>query len=164
MGRIFLIVSFLLTLAVPADAGEWISWTAPPKPDARQVECMAKAIYFEAGNEPLAGRVAVAKVVVNRMNSGYYPHDACGVVYQRNYKQAGCQFTWACLKGSTVISKPLYEEAVVIAESVLMGFHPDYSLGATSFNNRPFRDKQLIQTVKIGRQYFYSNQILVAQR
>ena len=29
--------------------------------------CLAKNIYFEAGNQPLAGKVAVAQVVLNRM-------------------------------------------------------------------------------------------------
>jgi spore germination cell wall hydrolase CwlJ-like protein len=151
------VLSVLLAIVSPATAGEWISWAAPAQPDAKQVECMAKAIYFEAGNEPMAGRIAVAKVVLNRMNSGYYPQNVCSVVYQRNYKQAGCQFTWACRKDNRIASQLLYEEAVVIAESVMLGFHQDVSLGATSFNNRPFRDKGLKQTAKIGNHYFYKN-------
>ena len=32
-----------------------------------EVVCLAKNIYFEAGNQPLAGKVAVAQVVFNRM-------------------------------------------------------------------------------------------------
>ena len=36
--------------------------------------CMAKNIYFEAGNRPLAGKVAVAQVVLNRMEHSSYAH------------------------------------------------------------------------------------------
>jgi spore germination cell wall hydrolase CwlJ-like protein len=157
MGRIILTFVLALSLVTSAAASDWVSWASPAKPDARQIECMAKAIYFEAGNEPVAGRIAVGKVIMNRINSGYYPHDVCGVVYQRNYKQAGCQFTWACRRNNVAIKTELYEEAVVIAESILLGFHEDYSRGATAFNNRPFRDKGLKQTVKIGHHYFYQN-------
>jgi spore germination cell wall hydrolase CwlJ-like protein len=49
--------------------------------DAEQ-DCLANTIYFEAGNEPLEGQVAVAEVVLNRMNSGRYPGTICGVVLQ----------------------------------------------------------------------------------
>ena len=43
-----------------------------------EVICLAKNIYFEAGNQPLAGKVAVAQVVFNRMEHASYPDDVCG--------------------------------------------------------------------------------------
>ena len=46
-----------------------------------EVMCIATAIYFEARGEPLAGRFAVAEVVINRMHDPRYPDDACSVVY-----------------------------------------------------------------------------------
>ena len=42
--------------------------------------CLAKNIYFEAGNQPLAGKVAVAQVVFNRMEHASYPDNVCGVI------------------------------------------------------------------------------------
>jgi len=51
---------------------------------SREMECLAGAIYFEARGEPLAGQLAVGQVVVNRSESGRYPPDYCGVVYQRS--------------------------------------------------------------------------------
>jgi len=51
---------------------------------SRGMECLAGAIYFEARGEPLAGQLAVGQVVVNRSESGRYPADYCGVVYQRS--------------------------------------------------------------------------------
>jgi len=37
------------------------------------VYCMAQNIYFEAGNQPLAGKIAVAQVVLNRLEHPNYP-------------------------------------------------------------------------------------------
>ena len=36
----------------------------------RQLGCLAKNIYHEAGGEPFEGKVAVAQVTINRTNSG----------------------------------------------------------------------------------------------
>ena len=47
------------------------------------MQCLAQAVYFEARGEPLAGQLAVAKVVMNRAASGLYPSDYCSVVTQR---------------------------------------------------------------------------------
>ena len=47
-----------------------------------EIYCMAQNIYFEAGNQPLAGKVAVAQVVINRTEHVNYPADICDVVYQ----------------------------------------------------------------------------------
>lgn len=50
---------------------------------SREMECLAGAIYFESRGEPLAGQLAVAQVVINRADSGLFPSDYCGVVFQR---------------------------------------------------------------------------------
>ena len=47
------------------------------------LQCLAQAVYFEARGEPLAGQLAVARVVINRAASGVYPSDYCAVVTQR---------------------------------------------------------------------------------
>ncbi len=49
-----------------------------------EMRCLAQAVYFEARGEPLAGQLAVARVVVNRATSGLYPPDYCAVVTQRS--------------------------------------------------------------------------------
>jgi spore germination cell wall hydrolase CwlJ-like protein len=48
------------------------------------LKCLAQAVYFEARGEPLAGQLAVARVVINRATSGLYPPDYCAVVTQRS--------------------------------------------------------------------------------
>ena len=37
---------------------------------SRELECLATGVYFEAKSEPLAGQLAVAKVIANRAQSG----------------------------------------------------------------------------------------------
>jgi hypothetical protein len=58
--------------------------------------CLSNAIYFEARDQPYQGQVAVAQVVINRVFSGVYPHDVCGVIYQNASHHLACQFTFAC--------------------------------------------------------------------
>ena len=50
----------------------------------KQLECLARNIYYEAKGEPFEGKVAVAQVTINRMESGLFPNDLCKVVYQKN--------------------------------------------------------------------------------
>jgi spore germination cell wall hydrolase CwlJ-like protein len=66
------------------------------KTRAKAEQCLANAIYFEARGEPVRGQIAVAQVVMNRVFSGYYPNDVCGVVYQNAHRHLACQFTFAC--------------------------------------------------------------------
>ena len=44
----------------------------------------------------MRGQIAVAQVVMNRVFSGYYPNNVCGVVYQNAHRHLACQFTFAC--------------------------------------------------------------------
>ena len=63
---------------------------------AREQRCLAVAIYFEARSEPVRGQVAVAQVVMNRVNSGIYPNSICRVVFQNQTWRNRCQFSFAC--------------------------------------------------------------------
>ena len=44
------------------------------------VLCLATAIFFEARSEGIAGKEAVANVIINRVNDDRYPDTVCGVV------------------------------------------------------------------------------------
>jgi spore germination cell wall hydrolase CwlJ-like protein len=56
----------------------------PPEPAARDVDCMARAMYFESFQSSRDGLIAVGSVVMNRVESDAYPDDVCQVVSQRN--------------------------------------------------------------------------------
>jgi spore germination cell wall hydrolase CwlJ-like protein len=93
------------------------------RPRARAEKCIADAVYFEARGEPLRGQEAVAQVVMNRVFSGRYPNDVCGVVYQNADRHLACQFTFACEgKDLSRIDEPdMWEQAKRIAKDTLDG-------------------------------------------
>jgi spore germination cell wall hydrolase CwlJ-like protein len=90
----------------------------------RQLGCLAKNIYYEAGNEPFEGKAAVAQVVLNRVDSGRFPSDICGVIYQKNkvYEKVLCQFSWFCSQATMIkpINKATYNESMEVAKKVLL--------------------------------------------
>ena len=90
----------------------------------RQLGCLAKNIYNEAGNEPFEGKAAVAQVTMNRAESGKFPSDICGVVYQKNivYEKVICQFSWFCNRAIMVrpVNKASYDESMEVAKKVLL--------------------------------------------
>lgn len=63
---------------------------------SRATDCLAAAIWYEAGAETLAGKKAVAQVVLNRVRHPAYPKSVCGVVFQGQERATGCQFTFTC--------------------------------------------------------------------
>lgn len=93
------------------------------KPRAKAEKCLADAVYFEARGEPLKGQEAVAQVVMNRVFSGFYPNDVCGVVYQNANRHLACQFTFACEgKDLSRIDEPdMWAQAKRIAKDTLDG-------------------------------------------
>jgi hypothetical protein len=93
------------------------------KPRARAEKCLADAVYFEARGEPSRGQMAVAQVVMNRVFSGYYPNNVCGVVYQNANRHLACQFTFAC-EGkdlSRIDELDMWAQAKRIAKDTLDG-------------------------------------------
>jgi len=90
---------------------------------AKAEKCLADAVYFEARGEPLRGQQAVAQVVMNRVFSGYYPNNVCGVVYQNANRHLACQFTFACEgKDLSRIDEPdMWDQAKRIAKDTLDG-------------------------------------------
>ena len=128
----------------------------------RQLACLTNNIYWESASEPFEGKVAVAQVTINRVESGKFAPDICGVVYQKKivYDRVVCQFSWFC-DGSSKI-KPIYpahwKESEEVAKKVLLEgfrlpslktalyFHADYV--------KPQWGKP--EVAKIGRHIFYS--------
>jgi spore germination cell wall hydrolase CwlJ-like protein len=90
----------------------------------KQLDCLAKNIYYEAGGEPFEGKVAVAQVTINRAESGQFPNDICKVVYQKNivYEKVLCQFSWYCENASAMKPKnaAMFKESEMVARQVLL--------------------------------------------
>jgi spore germination cell wall hydrolase CwlJ-like protein len=124
-------------------------------------KCLANAVYFEARGEPLRGQEAVAQVVMNRVFSGYYPNNVCGVVYQNAGRYLGCQFTFACEhKNLDRIDEPdMWEQAKRIASDTLDGKIWLTDIGhATHYHAywvRPSWVHEMTKLYKLGVHTFY---------
>ena len=122
----------------------------------REVECLARNIYFEAGSESTDGKIAVAEVTMNRVKEGY-ARTVCAVVKQK--RNGICQFSWVCQDKNTIRSREEYTESLKIAENILISqkkystmngatyFHADYVKPAWAST------KDFVR--KIGRHLFY---------
>jgi len=84
--------------------------------------CLAQALYHKARGESVAGQIAVAQVIVNRVKSRAYPDTVCGVIYQNSHRRNACQFSFAC---DGVSDRPreraAYAKAEQIASEILCG-------------------------------------------
>ena len=90
----------------------------------QQLACLTRNIYYEAATEPFEGKVAVAQVTMNRVETGRFGQGVCGVVYQKNivYEKAICQFSWTCNGVSPIkpIYSALWKESEEVAKKVLL--------------------------------------------
>jgi spore germination cell wall hydrolase CwlJ-like protein len=131
------------------------------KDRARQLRCLAEAVYFEARSEPEAGQAAVAEVVLNRVRSGIYPTTVCGVVYQDRERPFACQFSFACEGKSLRVEEPgPWATATRIAEGVADGRIFDKRF-ASAINYhavyvRPFWAPTLKRLDRVGLHVFYA--------
>ncbi len=88
---------------------------------ARALQCLTAAIYYEAASEPDGGQRAVAQVVLNRVAHPAYPKTVCGVVYQGS-ERPSCQFSFAC--DGSLARRPVaqfWERARRVAADALAG-------------------------------------------
>ena len=139
-------------------------------------ECLAKNIYFEAGVESTAGKLAVANVTINRAANKNYPNTSCGVVQEGiHYYNAAkdkhfpvrdrCQFSWYC---DGVLDEPregkTWESAQELAERVLVNHYDkaliDITDGATHYHANwmetyPSWSKKKKVMASIDRHIFY---------
>jgi hypothetical protein len=126
-----------------------------------QLDCLARNIYYEAGYEPIEGKVAVAQVTINRAESGEFPSDICRVVYQKNvvYEKVLCQFSWYCETATMKkpMNGPVYTESMEVAKKVLLeGFRLPNLKNALYFHGDYINPGWKRERVaKIGRHIFY---------
>lgn len=135
--------------------------------DPDDVMCMSMNIYFEARGEPLTGKIAVANVIMNRMQHDHYPDHVCSVIRQDQqfswYKnQAAAQVVLYDRKG-VVIERNLeaWAESQMVAVMVLSGDVKDITQGATHFYNpsksRPAWRNRYEVVARIGNHVFLNN-------
>jgi len=123
------------------------------KHSERDLECLAKNIYFEAKGESLSGKIAVAQVTLNRvLHKQEFSKTICGVVYQKD------QFSWTINKNIKVRDQQQWRDSLHIAKGILQGklflegFEALY-FHATYVKPNWRNTRQYITT--IGRHIFY---------
>ena len=127
----------------------------------RQLGCLAKNIYYEAGSEPFEGKIAVAQVTMNRVASSQFPGDVCKVIYQKNifYERIVCQFSWVCDR--EVVFKPTnranYNESMIAAQKVLLEDYRLPSLTSALYYHADYVNPgwKKEKVAKIGHHIFY---------
>lgn len=127
----------------------------------KQLECLAQNIYWEAAGESFEGKVAVAQVTMNRLESGRYGKDICQVVFQRTkvYETVICQFSWTCTAKSRIPprNQRLFKESEEIAKKVYFeNYRLPHMTKAMYFHNttvRPGWNK--VKVGQIGQHVFY---------
>lgn len=92
------------------------------------INCMARAIYHEARNEPELGQIAVGHVILNRVGHPWYRDSVCEVVYQAN------QFTDINYHMQPT-DLEAFDFAVEVAIFVWTGFINDPTGGAIMYHN-----------------------------
>ena len=136
--------------------------------NSEELECMSKNIYFEAALESTAGKLAVAQVTMNRVNSSRYPNTVCKVITQGRHYESGlpvknrCQFSWYC---DGKLDEPhtgaMWRESTEIAVYVLSNPNlKDITDGATHYHAdyipSPIWADPRRKTVKIDTHIFYN--------
>jgi spore germination cell wall hydrolase CwlJ-like protein len=122
--------------------------------DPAELRCMSENIYFEAGSESLAGKMAVGQVVLNRLKSPNYPKTVCGVVHQKNGNT--CMFSWLCEGYKEVKNSYNWQQSQQVAYKLLSRDVDDLTEGSTNFHNANVNPKwNLKPTVKIDGHQFY---------
>jgi spore germination cell wall hydrolase CwlJ-like protein len=137
----------------------------PPKPiqyiahplrvNIRQISCLARNIYYEAGVEPVLGKYAVATVTLNRVKTRYWGDTICRVVYAR------AQFSWTKLRHLPKPDPTLWAECLKIADNSVKGarvvkvrngmfYYADYI-------RRPNWAADKYRIAQIGQHIFYRN-------
>jgi spore germination cell wall hydrolase CwlJ-like protein len=126
---------------------------------ARALDCLASAVYYEAGSQDSDGERAVAQVILNRVRHPAFPSSVCGVVYQGSTRSTGCQFTFTC--DGSLERRPSadgWSRAKTIAEAALNGavfapvglathYHADYVV--------PYWASTMAKNAVIGAHLFY---------
>jgi spore germination cell wall hydrolase CwlJ-like protein len=72
-----------LTVKPTGDLPEMVAQLRSADAGSHELDCLATGVYFESKGEPLAGQLAVGKVIANRTQSGgRFPVTYCGVLFQ----------------------------------------------------------------------------------
>jgi len=142
--------------------------------------CMAQNILFESSTEPMAGKIAVGLVVLNRVNDNRYPNTICEVIKQgpeyESWKtrqdetlddedrvyypvKNRCQFSWYCDgQPDDIVASENWYKAQIVALQLLEGKFKGMIEGATHYHAswvNPTWRHELTYIGQVGDHLFY---------
>lgn len=136
-----------------------------------ELHCLVQNIYFEAGNQSYAGKVAVAEVTLNRVKTRKYPSTICGVVKQARMSKwwkeehgkdvpvrNKCQFSWFCDGKSDEIKYAGTWKSSMIAAHDALNSERKFTEGALYYHANyvnPKWNKSKEYITSIGDHIFY---------
>ena len=135
------------------DLATMVAELRAPEAGTRELECLATGVYFESKSEPLAGQLAVAKVIANRTESGgRFPSTYCGVLFQRGQ----FSFVHGHSLPSVAHGNRQWQTAVAIAKIVDQGLKESAAGDALYFHARYVAPAWHMKRVaSIGNHIFY---------
>lgn len=127
------------------------------KEQKKEIDCLTRNIYREAGIEPEDGMIAVGLVTMNRVKTEGFPETVCKVVNQK--RKQTCQFSWVCLQNLPRVDQRIYSYSRSLAIKVFFNHNKivDTTQGALFYHADYVRPRwnNLEVTTKIGRHIFY---------
>jgi spore germination cell wall hydrolase CwlJ-like protein len=103
-----------LTIQTHASIEPLFEQVKPIKLSKKELDCLARNVFYEAGTEEPVGKIAVAQTTLNRVKTGYWGHSICDVVY------APKQFSWTDdSRANEEPSGKLWFETKLIVSSVI---------------------------------------------
>lgn len=125
---------------------------------ARALDCLASAMIYEAGDEPI-GQAAVAQVVLNRVRHPAFPKSICGVIYEGSERTTGCQFTFTCDGALQRVPNPAAWRRAKDLASMFLAGKTEPSVGmATHYHTdwvHPYWSGSLDKIQQVGTHLFF---------
>jgi len=118
------------------------------------MRCLEHNIFYEAGIEEYAGKIAVAQVTLNRLKTKRWGSTICKVVYSPH------QFSWTKQRNRQKPKGSLWEESKRAAAAFvdglrLLNLHNSLYYHASWMNKKPRWANHKIQVHEIGQHVFY---------
>lgn len=109
---------------------------------------LSRIIYSESGNQPLAGKIAVGNVVMNRVASYKFPNTVKGVIFQTNqFSPASSGAIYREPNWDSVVAAKLVMDGAVVLDNALF-------FNVAGLNSYASRNRAYVAT--IGAHAFYA--------
>lgn len=138
--------------------GELIRTDRTVNLSTKEFNCLAYNIFYEAGIEDFAGKIAVAQVSNNRLKAARY-NNMCDVVYAHK------QFSWTLSPSKRYKQPhgPLWEESLKAAKEFVNGLRV-YGLEKVTHYHADYANPKAVpwtnhgdQVAQLGTHIFYAN-------